>query len=630
MKRLRFDIVVIGVLWLMFSCTGDGYTPELRCIDTLIDSHADSALALLDAMKPDVPNWPKSCRMRHALLTAKAQNKAFVDFTTDSVMKVVTEYYGSHGTANDQLLAHYLLGCTYRDLRETPHAIDCLLDATAKADTTATDCDFKTLGSVYSQIADMYRRLLLLSDEIKAREHSCHFALLAGDTLNSIYEKEMVAGVYILENKDDKAEILLEDVIGQYNKMGYRHDGLLASISLMHLYVEKQNRYKETKTLIDKFEAESSLFDKNHELPSSRRQYYYYKGKYYEGINHLDSAEFFYRMVYRPDMNAVSKDPMYRGLLSVFTKRHQSDSIAKYARLYCEANDSSIAIRDRNIMELTLASYNYNRYQRQAVESENKFYHSLLLLLGLAVCLIICILAIIFGVKYYKQKRKELIKQHQEKEAIIMAALDKATEEYNHKMEELQILEETHRFANIDAVKTISTLRAEKENYQAEYAKAQQKIAETNVSYEKEKVRLTAEITSLSEKIESYKREHGIAIALKKADNLEEESIIMKLRQMARKPKNTITEKDFILLEKTICNYYPTLIYDLKQNTKFNNTDRLICILTVLKFRPGDIVNLTGLTNSTVTNTREKLNKQLFNINSASSLLQNLANQYSF
>ena len=119
---------------------------------------------------------------------------------------------------------------------------------------------------------------------------------------------------------------------------------------------------------MDQFETESELFDEHHELPPSQRHYYSYKGKYYESLNVLDSAEYYYRKIYRPNMTYVQKDPMYRGLLSIFKKRHQADSIAKYALLYGEANDSSIAIKDKDAVNQLAASYNYNRLQKEVHE----------------------------------------------------------------------------------------------------------------------------------------------------------------------------------------------------------------------------------------------------------------------
>ena len=87
----------------------------------------------------------------------------------DSVMKEVADWYDRHGTPNERMEAHYLLGCTYRDMGEAPRAVDCYLDAAACADTTATDCDFYTLASIYAQMATLYHQQLLLSNEIEAR-----------------------------------------------------------------------------------------------------------------------------------------------------------------------------------------------------------------------------------------------------------------------------------------------------------------------------------------------------------------------------------------------------------------------------------------------------------------------------
>jgi len=559
-------------------------------------------------------------------------NKAFVNFTTDSVMREVADYYDSHGTANDRLLAHYLLGCTYRDLGETPRAVDSFMDAIVEADTTAKDCDFYTLSTVYSQMADAFHLQLLLTNEIEARRQASKYAFMANRPYWGIYNQDMAVGAYILLNKLDSAEILQKKVIKLYQNYNYPQAVIRASRALLHLYVESSDRLSEAKPLLDKFESEYGKFDEHHELPPSERQFFYYKGRYYEHLGLLDSAEYFYRKIYRPSMSYTAKVPMYKGLLSIFWKRHQPDSIAKYAQLYCEANDSSIATRDKNILELTLASFNYNRYKRKALESENKYYQTLLLFIAITVCFAFFVAVILLMTKRYRQlqekSRQKLIEEHHRQEAEIMSALQNATEEYNRKMEHLQALEETHRLANVEAEKTISELRSEKESYQAELSNVQKMMTENNAKYEQEKDGLTAEILSLSEKIKAYKTKLDITAGLNKRNSLEEESVIAKLREQARNPKRVMTEVCLADLERTMSTYYPMLIRDLRMNPKFSDNDRLICILTALKFRSGDIVNLTGLTSSKVTNAKEKLNYLLFDTRSASSLLQNLINRY--
>ena len=632
MKQRLHLILVCAILAFVACSERREYREALSRAEAAMADHPDSALLILDSLGQHEQEFGRHFRMQYLLHHLNAQNKTNFKFTSDSLAKELVDHFDSHGTTNERVLAHYLLGRAYSDMGEAPQAIDCYQNAVDVADTTVTDFDFYTLGCVYSQMATIYRRQLLLTNEIEARKKASHYDIRANQIQWAIYNQVLSSGAYILLNKKDSAEIVLKSALEQYRKHGYIQHALRFSKTLMNLYTESPQRLTEAKALMDEFDNKSDLFDEHHELPPSQRQYYDYKGKYFEGIHQLDSAEYYYRRIYFKGMDFVGQDPMFRGLLSVFTKRHQADSIAKYARLYGMANDSSIALKDRDIVAQISANYNYSRYQLKAVENEKKFYQTLLVLIGFIVCFFFVIIAVFFAVKRYKKiqerKRLELIKQHQQEETRIKAVLNKITEEYNRKVKSLEILEKTHRLANLEAARTISELRTEKDNYQTEFVKAQQTIAEANANYDQEREKLTNEIASLSEKIESYKREQGVAMALKKKDDLEGEPIIVKLRTMAEKPKEIITENDFVLLEQTMSNYYPALILDLKQNPKFSNIDRQVCIMTALKFRPGDIVNLTDLTSSKVTNAKEKVNLLLFGSKSASSLYQNLVDRY--
>ena len=150
------SVAVLCVACLLGGC-GDNprATALLSRADSLMADRPDSALLLLDNCEAEATVWPESQQMRHRLLQAKARNKAYVPFTSDSVMTVVADYYDRNGTANEQIEAHYLLGCVYRDLGEAPKALAAYHDAVECADTTAADCDYKTLCRVYGQMSDL-------------------------------------------------------------------------------------------------------------------------------------------------------------------------------------------------------------------------------------------------------------------------------------------------------------------------------------------------------------------------------------------------------------------------------------------------------------------------------------------
>ena len=357
--------------------------------------------------------------MHDELLRARRMNKEYIDFTTDSVMKEVAAYYDRHGSPNERMEAHYLLGCTYRDMGEAPRAIDCYLDAAACADTTATDCDFYMLASIYGQMAKLYHQQLLLSYEIEAHHKASHYHFLAKDTLYALYEQKMIAGVYVLQNKRDSAEVILNDAMLMYLNNGYEQEAIQASTMLMHLYIGLPEHQSELKRLIDRYDHKSKMFDEHHELPPSARLYYYYKGNYFENEGQLDSAEFFYRKVYSSEMFAADRIPLFRGMFSVYAKKRDVDSLAKYAQLYCDANDSSIALKDQAITAQMTASYNYNHYQKEAQKNERKAHRTELLLIALGIVLCVVVAAGIYAARLYKhrqlKKRKALEEEHKKK-----------------------------------------------------------------------------------------------------------------------------------------------------------------------------------------------------------------------
>ena len=120
------------------------------------------------------------------LAEADSLNQNYIPFTTDSTMLDVVDYYNHHGTANERMKAHYLLGCVYRDLGEAPRALECYHDAVDCADTTSQDCDYKLLSRVYGQMAYLFDLSFVPNDEIESAEKAYHYAMLAKDTISAL------------------------------------------------------------------------------------------------------------------------------------------------------------------------------------------------------------------------------------------------------------------------------------------------------------------------------------------------------------------------------------------------------------------------------------------------------------
>lgn len=531
-----------------------------------------------------------------ALEQLQAQNKAFVPFTSDSLAKDVVSYFDRHGSSNEQMKAHYLLGCVYRDLGESPRAVDSYLDAINKADTTAKDCDFYLLSTVYSQMADIYYKQLLLSNEIEARHQASYYAFRTDSTYYYINNLGLAAGSYILMNKPDSAELLIKDVQEKFQKYGYSQAALQFSTMLIHLYVTKPEKLADTKVLIDKYDTESNLFDQNHELPPSKRLFYFYKGKYFESINQLDSAEIYYRKVYRPNMPYTAQNSMYEGLLGIFQKRQIADSIAKYARLYCEANDSSIAKKDQELTAQMAASYNYSLYQKEAIENESKANKTRMILLTFVFLVIIS--TILIWRKYQNIKRKRLAEIENLKTEHV-----RATDEYSRNLYTMQLLDKSRQ-------QDIASMQKD------------------SLEYENKMTELKEENQRLEKAIKRIEQQKGISQYLENTIGFMRTDIVRHLKDLDYIPLSTMNEKDWRELDKQVREYFPHLLLDLHNSPKITTQKIQVCLLVIIKVSDSSISNWLGLKASRISNIKSELNKTLFGENSARSLYNNLRQKY--
>ena len=138
---IRILLLLFAVISLTSCHHRQVFRQQLAMADTLMRTDADSAYRLLCRMDLVAIRMPEPLRMEHLLLKCNAQNKADLLFSSDSIGLELVEYYDRKGNNNQRMLAHYVLGCAYRDVKDFPSALQCFHAAVAAADTNATDCD---------------------------------------------------------------------------------------------------------------------------------------------------------------------------------------------------------------------------------------------------------------------------------------------------------------------------------------------------------------------------------------------------------------------------------------------------------------------------------------------------------
>lgn len=133
------------------SCNG-GNNPSLDNAERIIASRPDSALHLLQAIRPREIDSDAD-RARYALLYSKALDKNYIDVDSDSLIVEAVEYYDRYGCDRDRAEAYYYLGRIYENARSTQLAIDAFIKAEHHAE--ATDAEYLK-GLIYEHIGMHY------------------------------------------------------------------------------------------------------------------------------------------------------------------------------------------------------------------------------------------------------------------------------------------------------------------------------------------------------------------------------------------------------------------------------------------------------------------------------------------
>lgn len=548
---------------LIVSCTGNKvYDQLLTKADSLMNVDDDSAkvaIQVLDGIKPELSDFTTSQKMRYELLYHKAMNKADSIFTSDSIMLEVVDYYEHHGSANDRMLAYYVLGCVYRDLHEAPMALEYYNKATEQADTTVKDCDYATLCRVYSQMGVLFSKQHLPYQELASLDKAVKYAYLAKDTLNAIRYYQNKQSVYVNQNKLDSAIIINSQAAKLFNSHGYFVDSKIAFGCNFEYYLSK-NRIKEAKEAFKAYQ--STHYKGNSNWEDSYAYVLYEQGLYYLAVGKHDSAYSCLNQSFEQSKSFSNLAASTKGLAQYYTKTNNPIMAAKYALLSSAYNDSDLVATRHGQLQQVQAMYDYNRNKEIANKAQLKAERQR----GIIYIVVICaILIIVVSSSIYRRR----MQQRNQRIAIAQKMYNDSVQQLNAAKQEL---------AKLQSLKenTIATLVKEKEETIQRLQLDAEKYKEANV-------------------------EHNL---LELEKQLKQSPIYHKLVYLENHPQEKMTKTDWANLEETVEKLVSGFA-GLKQ--KLKPKEYQICLLVKLHFSPSTISSFIGTSLSDISNSRRRM-----------------------
>ena len=590
MVYLRIQCLFLPILaFLLSACRPDKHADSIIAeAQQILDSNPDSALVVLDDIKENKTDWPRSQQMRYELVYAQAQNKAFVNFTTDSIALELVDYYNQHGNSNDQMMAYYLLGCTYRDLGSAPKALESYRNAVEKSDTTDEECDLRLLLLIHSQMANVYGSIYAIEYEEASTNEALKLASKINDEklMNRLEDRK--CHILLSNNKFNECIQLTNSRRQSYIRCGeyYNANKICVFNVKAYLALEKYDSalfYIQHYVKIFKNDISKQIIIGGRDASSILM------GKYHLAIGNPDSALYYYQKISIPNRQIGIRTNVYKGLSESYRMLSKPDSAYKYLAMHTqlmnELYDKTVAEASMNAKHL----YDYSVEQKIAKQKSTEASITKIYLM-LALSLIIVLLALLQHIRYRKLLAQKEVIDLRIAHNIAMNALRSADSQLN-------ILKTQKN--NIEKLLTEETIKSSL--YNEELAQISNEISTKSGEINQ----LKRKIAHLEKLIEPNKH-------LDMQEQLLQSEAVYLFRKSLTAIGYNINNEHWSKLHYTINHLFPNFEKTINKDGKLSNTDMRLCMLVKAQFAPSEIEYIMKMKHSYASNARKRLHNSIF------------------
>lgn len=392
------------ILWLLvlalvaLSCRDDGSQEALlRTADSLLESHPDSALALLRRDSSQFSRSGKSVRMWYVLSRTEAEDKCYVTHVSDSAIRAAAEYYDASGSGRRRVRAHYLLGRVYCDMHLSGHALvsfDKALAVEGSGDPVISR--YKALAATWA--GDIYEEKRLDRDALHYNLLSYGYARKADVPSIALYSLRDIGRSYFRLKQSERA-------ISYYRQAADRAKAL-HNADLYNMVMEELAAvYLKAGRSAEAYQALQPPFLGTEDQDISA--HYFIWANYFKRIGRLDSALVNYRRGMSYCDIPLKKEASLEQARILAMLGRRADAIGYYEK-YAAYTDSVDSTNRRETSDLLAqVERNLDIEHQNTVLAESKARLTVLL----SVAVFVVAVTVFFLVRYYVNVRRRVRRQ---------------------------------------------------------------------------------------------------------------------------------------------------------------------------------------------------------------------------
>ena len=394
----RFIVLIITISFLCISCKDNSILSKMDQIKTVGDENPALAMKMLDSIYVDARNASEYAMMKYDLLKIRLEDKSYIPHTSNRVIENLVKYFEENGTIKDKQEAYYYAGSVYRDLDDTPRAIENFYKSIETVDNkNKKECDSIILRNAYSNLHYLFVNVQDYNNALKMAQMDYSISkALNKMTINTIIQ---ITTAYLNMDMEKEGIHYLDEAFNCIKDKKYANEDNFIYLVLYHYSnLNLKDKANECYNLIKKRKLKRmDAFVRN------------ILGNYYMLIGQQDSAIACYEYIINEKKNELAMYDTSKKLFLIYSENGNKDKAIKYGAEFVRMSEKLDLAKNSELAATVNNKYKYHLDQSrmQKMESERTMYLRIAIIIGFSAVL----LTLAFVIFYMRKKNITLRRQ---------------------------------------------------------------------------------------------------------------------------------------------------------------------------------------------------------------------------
>lgn len=400
-------MLLLSILFLV-SCSDNDLIGRMEQIKLYGNENPEKALVMLDSLEIEIRSAGDYAKHKYDLLRVRLNDKADHQPSSDIMIKELMAYFEEEGSIPDKQEVYYYAGSTYRDLQDTPRALEYFFKSLDFA-LDHEECDPIMLRNTYSNLNWLFFRV---QDYPNAVKFSIKELEMCRQTRTDIVLPFIHLGAsYRAIDSIPQAMAMFDSAFAHIIQSGdlHRYQESIACLLYNYSDMEKTEKAKECIALIE-----------NNPLVEFDEVACMAFALYYEALGNNDSAVIYFKRVLEDATDFANTYDAASSLFRIYSRAGDDIKALKYAKIYMHKSDSLDFGKRQELAATVNNQYKYHLDQKkeQELKDEKERYKQSFVIVCLLALLLACIAYILF-VRRKNRHTQQLTEQAEQNKRVI-------------------------------------------------------------------------------------------------------------------------------------------------------------------------------------------------------------------